>query len=228
MSETQEAPQDTASEPVEPVEPEAEPEATDAGYQAEGLAEQPVAQTEPEAEAEAEPQVGEAEIEKQGKQLHTAARNYSKRVVEILGAELGPEGGWIPCELCGQPFPGIRLNRAPEGETIERLRVVIGLPSMENYEPTKYARECDSCVGLGIVKTGSKVPMHATVQCIDCKGKGWVAIGDELRGEQPVAPDGAQPVTSAAEQAPPAAMPPAALDALRSMVASAELAQAGG
>ena len=67
----------------------------------------------------------------------------------------------------------------PEPHALASVRVAIGLEPGDNLPHDAYSRACTACDGWGKVETGSKVTAQATATCFDCKGKGWVAVGDE-------------------------------------------------
>jgi hypothetical protein len=88
--------------------------------------------------------------------------------------------------LCAGYHPG--LHPPPEyvqlpAESVAAIRTLLGLPSLEGFQPDPYATTCDACGGKGRTLTGSSIESHAHVQCLKCHGKGWVPVGDERRGE---------------------------------------------
>lgn len=143
---------------------------------------------EPEAVVPPAPGPEDVEIERQYKLLSSAGKAYGRKVVEALGDDLS---GWLQCELCNTPFPGIRLPKPLEAEQIAVLRTVVGLPSLDNMSADPYSRACDACNGKGRTRTGSDVSAYSVIECLKCHGKGWIPVGDERRNDfvnQPVVP----------------------------------------
>jgi hypothetical protein len=121
----------------------------------------------------------EADVEAKIKKLATASRNYSRRIVEILGDDLD---GWLTCELCEAHYPGIRLPVPPDEALAAKLRSILGMPALENYRRDNQYNPCATCDGLGTILTGSKVAAHMTRTCGACKGTGYI---DMRTGEAP-------------------------------------------
>lgn len=124
------------------------------------------------------PPTREAVVNEQAKKLDRATDTYTKKVVEVLGGDLS---GFETCPLCEPFYPGLRLPVPLTAEIAAQLRVLLGMPAMDNFRQDRHARECDDCGGLGKVLTGSHVEQYATIQCLACHGKGWVPVGDERR-----------------------------------------------
>lgn len=117
------------------------------------------------------------EDREQAKKLATAAKAYTKKVIDILGDDLS---GWIGCELCGAYFPGLRAPVGLPGEVAAQLRILLGMPSMDNFHDGEGAQECPACGGYGKVKTGSRVERFATMTCRRCRGTGALLDGAAL------------------------------------------------
>jgi len=131
------------------------------------------------AEREAEEQAqqqAEADAAKLMKSLNKTAENYAKRVIDLFGGDMT---GWQPCPMCAEGLPGFRVPRMPEPEYLAQIKVAIGEDPDPPLEPDPYSRVCDKCGGHGRVTTGSHVTGQKAAQCIDCKGAGWVAVGNE-------------------------------------------------
>lgn len=120
----------------------------------------------------------QAIVNEQAKKLDRATDSYSKKVVEILGADLA---GFETCPLCEPFYPGIRLPIPLTADTTAALRIILGMPARENFQQDRFSTNCTDCRGLGKVLTGSSVEQYATATCLTCKGKGWVPVGDERR-----------------------------------------------
>lgn len=142
----------------------------------------------------------QAQVDAQAKKLDRATDTYSKKVVEILGDDLS---GFIGCELCEPFYPGLRLPVPLKADQLATLRVLIGLPALANFAQDRYSKVCDDCNGLGKVLTGSNVEQYRTVQCLGCRGKGWVPVGDERRVQAIAQPDEPAPVLEGETEASP-------------------------
>lgn len=111
------------------------------------------------------------------KQLDAEAIRHNKRVQEIMGDD---SAFLVQCELCPPNLAGWRFDSAPSEDVTARVRVVIGLPDLENYRPSATEHRCDDCGGLGRVRSGSLIPAHEALLCDACHGKGYVASRPRL------------------------------------------------
>lgn len=127
-------------------------------------------------QAEQEEAAAQADAEKLMKQLNRTAENYAKRIVDLLGGDLT---GWQPCPLCAEGLPGFRVPRMPDPEHLAQVKVAIGEDPDPDLPDDGYSRRCAACDGWGKVTTGSRVTTQKSAQCLDCKGRGWVAVGTE-------------------------------------------------
>jgi hypothetical protein len=187
-------------EPVEQPEPELEPEPegrceaeTTAGGKTyrcalQALHEGDHAFTPDEAEPPSAAQQAKAQ-DKARERLAAEAERHRKRLSEIMGEDADL---LIPCDLCSFNLAGWRFEGSPDEETINRVRVVLGLPDLTNYAPSHWERTCDNCRGLGKVRTGSTVGRHEILDCGACDGKGYVVTRPRDRAAQPAPPE-AQP-----------------------------------
>lgn len=145
----------------------------------------------------------DAEFERKMRSLNTRARNYSKGVAELLGDGLE---GLNVCPCCETHWPGLIPPVPPNAETKSKLRVLIGLPSLDNYKQDPYSKPCTVCDGLGSVLTGSQVEQYASAKCLVCKGKGYESVGPERATISPETNGAAthedEPQPLAAEQEP--------------------------
>lgn len=156
--------------------------------------------------------------------LERAAKNYGKRVADVLGSDWH---GLMPCPLCSEHFPGV-LTPAPLSEdTIAAVRPLIGLPDLSTYKDDRFARACDRCNGLGKTLTGSRVPAYATMQCNDCRGTGFQSAETATPATASNGHDVPPPPTHVDDEPVPA-MPEAARVALRAMLAASENAGVAG
>jgi len=162
--------------------------------------------------------------EEQRKAMERAVRNYGRAIVGVLGADLGP---FAICPCCHPSTPGLFIAHEHSDAEIASMRQILGLPDLTNYTGDRYARTCPDCSGFGVTLTGSRVPKHATIQCLTCKGRGYTSAAEEHNTPGQADPEGAQPVTTAADQQPAPMLPQAAQDALRAMLDAADAARAG-
>jgi hypothetical protein len=196
-----------------PVEPEA-PEVDDDPDQAEGTEdEDPEVADEPPAAVEDDTPSIEAQHREQqakNKKLDQVAAHTAKRYGEILGSDLD---GFVGCAMCAPWFPGIRLPIMPEPETLAAIKIAIGEDPDPPLHDDPYSRQCGSCGGHGVTKTNSHVTGQKSAQCLDCKGRGWLAVGPERDSNVvPISP-GAPPIAAPAiEGFPP---PPMQIDTPR-------------
>jgi hypothetical protein len=118
-------------------------------------------------------------IEKRGKDLDGLAKTVKTRLTSILGADLEL---FEECEICNYwNTPGWRITGPLPAEVADVVRLALGMHGEAEYQRDEYSRACEKCNGLGVVLTGSKAVGQETLQCLPCKGFGWVPIGDERR-----------------------------------------------
>lgn len=205
------APEDPAADTDGPSDDEAT--GADTAGEPEGDETPPAGEPQP-----AAPPDTESMLDEVTKGLERAAKNYGKRVADVLGEDWH---GLIPCPLCSDPFPGLLTPAPPSEQTVQAVRPIIGLPDLSTYKEDRFARPCDRCNGLGKTLTGSKVPAYATMICNDCKGTGFQTA--EAGAAAPVA-NGSEvlPPPTHVEADAPYELPAAAQEALRQMLAASE------
>lgn len=116
-----------------------------------------------------------ADAEAQLKKLSGTADRYVKKLIELLGPELG---GYDGCALCDGFPPGLVILAAIDDERRELVKRQLGLETLDNVVVDEaYVHRCDTCQGRGIVRTGSYVHDRETVQCRTCQGAGYVRLG---------------------------------------------------
>jgi hypothetical protein len=143
----------------------------------------------------------DADLEARLGKLSKRGQGYSKAALEILGDDLG---GLIPCELCGPHWPGLRPPIPPDAETAAKLRVLIGMPSNENFRQDPLSEECLNCGGLGKVLTGSKVSQYETMTCPTCHGRGFRTSRSSTDAPELAPPiEGAEPEPLTVDDEPP-------------------------
>ena len=136
--------------------------------------------------------LSEREAEALGKKLDAERKRHGKRVMELLGNDLG---GHIPCPTCMDGIDGFIVSPefAPlDPEQRNRMMQILGLDDWEHMPTADWAVQCETCQGVGKVKTGSHVPGRETTGCDDCGEAGWrntrklspvVAIAQEGNGQ---------------------------------------------
>lgn len=184
----------------EVIEPDDEPDTTDEPEQddePDGDEAEATAEHERRQELAAERQAEEQSLEQQqreqdarAKKLNQLAAHVAKRYTDILGDDLD---GFVGCAMCAPWFPGIRLPVMPDPETVAQIKVAIGEDPDPPLHEDNYSRQCSTCGGYGTVRTGSFVTGQKAATCLDCKGRGWIAVGSERDSNgQVVVPDVAQ------------------------------------
>jgi hypothetical protein len=134
---------------------------------------------EPEALADYAPGVAEArllserEAEALGKKIDAERKRHGKRVMELLGDDLG---GHIPCPTCMDGIDGFIISPeyaplAPDQR--ERMMEILGLDDWEQMPSASWAVQCETCAGFGKVKTGSHVRGREVTGCEDCGEAGF-------------------------------------------------------
>jgi hypothetical protein len=177
---------DVPADPGEQVEPAPDEEALVTGPGPESPFQPPELKDEDEDEDEPEekledyaPGVAEARLQSEreaealGKKLDAERKRHGKRVMELLGNDLG---GHIPCPTCMDAIDGFIVSPefAPlDPEQRNRMMQVLGLDDWEKMPSASWATQCETCLGYGRVKTGSNVQGRETTGCEDCGESGW-------------------------------------------------------
>jgi hypothetical protein len=120
--------------------------------------------------------MSEREAEQLGKKLDAERKRHGKRVMELLGNDLG---GHIPCPTCMDGIDGFIVSPefAPlDPEQRNRMMQILGLDDWEHMPDADWAAQCTTCAGYGKVKTGSKVPGREVTGCEDCGEAGWINL----------------------------------------------------
>ena len=196
-------------EPDTPAEPDAEPDV------------EPDAEPEPEPAPEPEPDGAEQVIAKLDKYADRARKYLAKNMSEVLEEAAND---YVECPFCNYyNTPGF-LHASPcPPELLGTVYEWTNTTAPDEYLPDSASRVCDMCNGLGEVRTGSKVRGQEVLPCIDCTGKGWIAVGPERSGGLMSIPNGA---TIAA--VPPADTSEHAILASQNLTPEAEAARAQG
>jgi hypothetical protein len=151
---------------------------------------------------------------------------YTERARKYLAKNMGDVFGDASTEYTECPFcnyfgtPGwLHLEPCPP-TLLGTLYEYAQVRAPDEYVADIYSRACERCNGLGSCASGSKVAGQERLSCIDCKGTGWIAVGDERRVPGMYVPNGPAPsfpppaADSAGELSGVGADPPEA-DALR-------------
>lgn len=116
--------------------------------------------------------LAQASAEQTLKKVSSAADRYIKKLVELLGAELG---GYAGCSACDGFPPGLVILEAIDDERRTAVSRQFGLTgSLDDYQADEpFFRQCSQCRGRGRVLTGSRVEGKQTIVCRVCHGDGF-------------------------------------------------------
>lgn len=102
----------------------------------------------------------------------------------------------VRCPLCLPETPGFIFHPEQVPLNQDQLNVcniLSGNPLMPDFQAIPQAQTCPACKGEGRVLTGSKVTNKTTIECLECKGSGWVGEAKNVRPEVAAAPQYVQP-----------------------------------
>jgi hypothetical protein len=157
-----ETPEETPEAPPVAPTPDEEDEAAEAEEQA-GAAPD-------EAEPEQPQGLSQKQLEQALGKLEREAERHAKRVGEIMGDEIEL---LLACPLCDPLTPGKIMPTPATPERFPAVRAFMGDAEPQEWQQDPNTRTCQTCAGMGEVKTGSKVQSQTTLVCTDCGGKGW-------------------------------------------------------
>jgi hypothetical protein len=130
------------------------------------------AQQEPEAQGPQE--LTPEQLEKRAKACETSFRTYTRTVTR----QYAEEAQYLTeCPLCPDQHKGfvdVRQAGYVPQEIQDAVRLYFGIAREQDYTRSRRYRTCDECDGKGKVSTGSNVPEHATIQCQECGGRGYI------------------------------------------------------
>jgi hypothetical protein len=132
----------------------------------------------------------ERAMEERGKKLDKLGTYVARKLVEIYGEE---EADSLElCELCQWTHTyGWRVPVTPPEPVRDAVKRAIGLGSIDELKDYTAFTTCNTCAGLGNVKTGSQVTEHLYRQCPDCKGRGYASAlpddADRVASTSPIA-----------------------------------------
>lgn len=164
--------------------------------------------TEPEPAPSEEEVNAQAQIVKMQKYGERARKYLAKNMADTLGEQADD---FLECPFCNfTDTPGF-LHASPcPPELMATVSEWAFGTVIADLKPDNYSRQCDTCGGEGRVNMRSNVPEQKSLACIDCVGKGWVAVGPERSGNPMYVSNGAAQAvmppseTSAELFAPPA------------------------
>jgi hypothetical protein len=113
-----------------------------------------------------------AMMEERGKKLDRLGTHVAKKLVEIFGEQEADE--FELCELCTWTHTfGWRVPTVPPEQVRDAVKRAIGLGTLDEMRPYSAFATCDTCAGLGNVRTGSQVTAHLYRTCPSCMGRGY-------------------------------------------------------
>jgi hypothetical protein len=182
--------------PVEPT-----PDEEDEANEEDGM---PIGGTdEPEPE---QPQgLSEKDLEKTFAKLDREAQRHKGRIEEIMGEDAAM---LVPCVLCEPLMPGFVMPSPKTPERFPAVRAFMGDAEPQAWEQDPNTRTCQTCDGMGEVKTGSKVQSQTTLVCTDCGGKGWQGQRPAVAATGPMSAPPLPDANGQRENAPPTIDPP--------------------
>lgn len=121
------------------------------------------------------PEMSEREFEKRFSQLERRGKTWVELVEGFIADTEQP---LVRCAVCLDQAPGFHFH--PDlvplsEEQVMACRLLAGLPVEPAFEPDPESHECETCLGWGRVKTGSKVAGKAVVSCPRCNGHGFIS-----------------------------------------------------
>jgi len=137
-------------------------------------------------------------MEERGRKLDKLGQYVARKLVEIFGEE---EADSLElCELCQWTHTyGWRVPVVPPEPVRDAVKKAIGLGTLDELQPYPAFNACDTCKGLGNVRTGSQVTQYLFRTCPTCKGRGYnSSLPDDLETPQLAAPVAAMPTEDGA------------------------------
>jgi hypothetical protein len=120
--------------------------------------------------------VSQQEWEERHKRAEKEFRRYTNAVGRIYEEDAL---AYLPCPLCADAPAGF-VHPASAGtypdDVMGAVMMLLGQTDAENVKADPYSNVCLTCVGWGVVRTGSHVPNQETRTCLDCKGVGYVPL----------------------------------------------------
>jgi hypothetical protein len=162
-------------------------------------------QDEEAAEAEAQPETSEDGADEPGEapeaqgttpeeweERHKKAEKEFRRYTNAIGRIYEEDANaYLPCPLCADMPAGFvhpaSVGTYPEDVT-GAVMMLLGQTASDEVKDDPYSTLCETCVGFGVVRTGSRVPNHELRTCGDCKGLGYLPL--TVGGPEPAASNG--------------------------------------
>lgn len=133
----------------------------------------------PEAKAAEPPALGEVDVERMGKQVERANKNYRSALEKVEGLEFS---AFAECATCnGMGFVPPNFVAPPE---------LVAAPDKAL---------CHGCNGYGVQTTPSLNEQHQLEQCVVCNGNGWKLQAIPEPQPQPAYMPNVPPITTAAQ-----------------------------
>jgi hypothetical protein len=128
--------------------------------------------------------LSEKQLEARLKRLDKASQTWRERVGTIMEDDAAM---LMPCPLCEQIIPGFVMPTPATPERFPAVRTFMGDAEPQEWQQDPNTRTCQTCDGMGEVKTGSKVQSQTTLVCTDCGGKGWQGARPAVATSGPMA-----------------------------------------
>jgi hypothetical protein len=128
----------------------------------------------------------------QWEERHKKAEKEFRRYANSIGRIYEEDASaYLPCPLCadmpaGFVHPG-SVGKFPDDVT-GAVMMLLGQTASDEVKDDPYSTLCATCVGFGVVRTGSRVPNQETRTCADCKGLGYLPLA--VGGPEPAASNG--------------------------------------
>jgi hypothetical protein len=127
----------------------------------------------------------EKAMEERGKKLDKLGTYVARKLVEIFGE--AEADSLELCELCQWTHTyGWRVPVTPPDPVRDAVKRAIGLGTIDEMQSYSAFDTCDTCAGLGNVKTGSQVTEYLYRPCPSCGGRGYSSTLDADVGQQAV------------------------------------------
>jgi hypothetical protein len=128
------------------------------------------------------------EWEERHKKAEKEFRRYTNAVGRIYEEDAN---AYLPCPLCAD-MPAGFVHPASVGtypdDVTGAVMMLLGQTASDEVKDDPYSDTCATCVGFGVVRTGSRVPNQETRTCADCKGLGYLPL--TVGGPEPAASNG--------------------------------------
>ncbi|HEY4441655.1 MAG TPA: hypothetical protein VGN14_14445 [Candidatus Elarobacter sp.] len=118
------------------------------------------------------------QLEERSKKLDKLSAYVARKLTEIFGEDEAKE--LLLCELCTwTQTHGYRLPVLPPEAVRDAVKLAIGQGTIDELNSYAAFSACETCNGLGNVKTGSHVSGQEWRACPSCKGRGYSSTLDD-------------------------------------------------